>query len=118
MTRKAAKAAAPKVVGGAEMMAGTPPESRPTRGRYDWDAIAEQLRSDPGQWYRIFEGDVTSLATAIRINGIKALRKDKGFRVKTTNNKRGVADAEPPTPRTCDLWLRYEPDLDLTTEGK
>jgi hypothetical protein len=72
---------------------------------YDWDKIAEELRKQPMEWGLIFEGDKTSLATAIRIFGIKALRPDKGFEVRTANNIKGH-------PRTCDLYLRYNPEKD------
>lgn len=100
------------------MVYGTPPTQRATRGRYDWEAIAEDLRAHPHEWARIFENDLTSLATAIRINGIKVLRSDRGFRVRTSNNKRGLPGQDPPQPRTCDLWLRYEPELDTERKAK
>ena len=87
---------------------GQPPPKRTSR--YDWEKIAEKLRANPGEWARIFENDLTSLATAIRIYGIKALRPDRGFEVRTSNNKRG-------TPRTCDLWLRYNPERDTQKEN-
>lgn len=77
--------------------------------RYDWEKIAAKLRKNPGEWAEIFQNDVTSLATAIRIRGIKALHPDKGFEVRTTNNKKG-------SPRTCDLWLRYNPERDKHKE--
>lgn len=80
-------------------------EPPPKKQRYDWDAIADQLRERPNKWAKIFDRDVTSLATAIRINGIKALRKDRGFEVRTANNTRE-------TPRTCTLYLRYNPEKD------
>jgi hypothetical protein len=70
--------------------------------RYDWDAIATQLRQRPGEWAKIFEHDRTSLATAIRINGIKALPASE-FEVRTRNNKRGEV-------RTCTMYLRYNPN--------
>lgn len=79
----------------------TPPPKRPER--YDWEAIAQQLRKRPMEWAKIFEEDRSSLATAIRIKGIKALSPDKGFEVRTTNNRRG-------TPRTCTLYLRWNPE--------
>lgn len=73
--------------------------------RYDWASIATQLRIKPGQWAKVFDNDRASLATAIRIDGIKALRADKGFVVRTTNNTREY-------PRTCSMYLKYEPELD------
>lgn len=77
-----------------------PPESR---HEYDWTTIARQLRRKPGKWAKVFDLDRTSLATAIRIGSIKALEPSKGFEVKTANNTRG-------TPRTCTLYLRYNPE--------
>lgn len=92
-------------------------EPPPRRERYDWEAIAEQLRERPGEWARVFDNDLTSLATAIRLSGIAALRpvvspttgsargarQPWGYEVRTTNNRRG-------SPRTCTLWLRYVPE--------
>ena len=69
---------------------------------YDWAGIAEELRAAPGQWAKIFDHDRTSLATAIRIHGIKALDPDIGFEVRTRNNTRGEV-------RMCTLYLRYNP---------
>lgn len=79
----------------------------PGRQRYDWNAIAEQLRERPGQWAKIFDRDRTSLATSIRIRGVHALLPEKGFEVRTANNTRD-------TPRTCALYLRYNPEKDVS----
>lgn len=81
----------------------------PRRQRYDWDKIATKLRRKPNEWALIYENDLTSLSTAIRIGGIKALRPEKGFEVRTTNNTRDK-------PRRCDMYLRYNPEKD--TEKK
>jgi hypothetical protein len=78
--------------------------------RYDWDAIAKQLRRKPMRWAKVFDKDKTSIATAIRIDGIKALRADKGFEVTTSNNDRG--NPEEDIPRTCTMYLRYNPEKD------
>ena len=79
----------------------------PGRQRYDWAAIAEQLRERPLQWAKIFDQDRASLATAIRINGIQALLPEKGYEVRTANNTRE-------TPRTCTMYLRYNPEKDVS----
>jgi hypothetical protein len=92
---------------GAAVKFGTPPPQR--QSPYDWDKIAAELRNKPGEWGLIFEGDKTSLVTAIRLNGIKALKAHKGFEVRTSNNVKG-------SPRTCDLWLRYVPEKDAEKE--
>jgi len=76
--------------------------SPPARDRYDWEAIALQLRQRPGEWALVFEHGKTSIANAIRQGGIASLQPEAGFEVRTTNNKR-----EP--MRTCTLWLRWNP---------
>lgn len=79
----------------------------PSRQRYDWSAIAQQLRERPMQWAKIFDADRASLATAIRIRGIQALLPEKGYEVKTANNTRD-------TPRICTMYLRYNPEKDVS----
>jgi hypothetical protein len=79
-----------------------PPQRVP---RYDWQAIAKKARRRQGKWYKVFEKDRVSLVVAIRNNDIKALRKSKGYEVRTANNTRTK-------PRTCTLWVRYNPELD------
>lgn len=92
---------------GAAVKFGSPPPRR--KSPYDWDKIAKELRAEPGEWGLIFEGDRSSLVTAIRINGIKALKSSKGFETRTANNTRDY-------PRTCDLWMRYVPEKDTEKE--
>ena len=82
-------------------------EPPPGRQRYDWAAIAEQLRERPNTWAKVFESDRASLATAIRIRGIQALLPEKGFEVRTANNTRD-------TPRICTMYLRYNPEKDVS----
>lgn len=77
--------------------------------RYDWDAIAAQLRKRPYEWAKVFEHDRTSLATAIRINGIQALLPDKGFEVRTSNNRR-FRDENGKEQRFCTMHLRFNPE--------
>ena len=74
--------------------------------RYDWQSIADSLRQQPEGWGKVFDKDVASLATAIRIGSIKAMRRDAGIEIRTTNNRHqdGV--------RTCTLWARYVPEKD------
>lgn len=71
--------------------------------RYDWTAIAEQLRASPSVWFKVFEKDRISIVTAIRQGNIKALRKTDGFEVKSSNNNKKVV------PMTCSLYLRFNP---------
>jgi hypothetical protein len=84
-----------------------PPRSK----RYNWDAIAAQLRERPLEWAKVFDRDRTSLATAIRIDGIKALLPSKGFEVRTTNNVR-LTQEDGKELRLCTLYLRYVPSKD------
>lgn len=74
------------------------------QGRYDWAVIAEKLKTQPGEWAKVFDGDKTSVVNAIRQGKISVLRPDLGFQVRTSNNTR--------TPtRTCTLYLRYMPPV-------
>lgn len=82
----------------------------PARGRrYDWDAIAVKLRRHPMEWGKVFDRDRTSLATAIRISGIKSLLPEQGFEVRTSNNVR-LRDENNKELRLCTLYLRYNPE--------
>lgn len=80
-----------------------PPPDR--RRRYDWKAIAQQLRDRPGEWAVVFTDDKTSLVNAIRQGNIPALHRDRGFTVRTTENVPGP-------PRKCTLWAMYDPAND------
>ena len=84
-----------------------PPRSK----RYDWQAIAAQLRERPMEWAKVFDRDRTSLATAIRISGIQALLPEKGFEVRTSNNVR-LRQEDGKELRLCTLYLRYVPSND------
>ena len=75
----------------------------PPRVKFDWDAIAEQLRSEPGEWFLVFEEGPVTVATSIRQGDTKALT-DPHFEVATANNTPG------PGRRTCTLWLRWNPE--------
>jgi hypothetical protein len=68
----------------------------------DWAEIAERLRANPGRWLLIFEGQRASLATALYLDHISAVRRADGFEVRTANNTRDY-------PRTCDTYMRYNP---------
>lgn len=77
-------------------------EPPPEPDRPDWEAIAAKLRARPGEWLKVFEDGRASLATAIAIGHIAALRREDGFSMKTSNNTREA-------PRTCTLYLRWDP---------
>jgi hypothetical protein len=84
----------------------TPPPRRDRR--YDWASISAQLRVHPNEWAKVFDDDVASIVTAIRIGSIKSMRPEVGIEVRTTNNTRNPE-------RRCTLWARYVPEND--TEG-
>lgn len=73
------------------------------QGRYDWAVIAAKLRTQPGEWAKVFDEDKTSIVNAIRQGKIKALQPDDGFQIRTANNVRNPV-------RTCTLYLRFNPD--------
>jgi hypothetical protein len=73
------------------------------QGRYDWAVIAEKLKTQPGEWAKVFDEDKTSIVNAIRQGKIRVLDPGLGFQIRTANNVRR------PT-RTCSLYLRYNPD--------
>jgi hypothetical protein len=79
-----------------------PPDSR---RRYDWVMIREKLEAKPGEWAKVFENDRTSIATALKSGSIRSMAPSTGIEVRTTNNTRGH-------PRTCTLFLRYNPQAD------
>jgi hypothetical protein len=78
---------------------------------YDWESIAEQLRSRPGEWAKIFDWDRTSVANAVRQGSVKALRPDDGFETRTRNNTRAPV-------RMCTLFMRYNPKSSNNTSRK
>lgn len=88
-------------------------EDPPLRGAYDWSAIAVDLEKHPMKWAKVFDLDRQSLAVAIRVRGITALHPDKGFEVRTRNNTKPEDG-----PRTCSMWLRYNPERDTRIQGK
>lgn len=73
------------------------------QGRYDWAVIAEKLKTQPGEWAKVFDEDKTSIVNAIRQGKIRVIRAELGFQVRTANNVRRPV-------RTCSLYLRYMPD--------
>ena len=78
---------------------GTPPSSG--KGVYDWAAIEERCRANPGEWLQVFEQGKRSTAVAVRQGSVRRLSADNGFEVKTANAKTDVS------PPVCDLWVRY-----------
>jgi hypothetical protein len=77
------------------------PPARPPQ--YDWAAIAESLKARPNQWAKIWDKDRSSVVVAVRQGSILAVHPSLGFETRTTNN---TLD----TPRTCTLYMRWNPD--------
>src|SRR5262245_21911890 len=79
----------------------------PERGsRYDWAAIAEQLKSRPGEWAKIVDHDRYSLATSIRIASDQhPLNRAKEFELRTSNNRFDSTGT-----RVCTLHMRALPE--------
>lgn len=78
------------------------PSEPPKRGtRYDWTAIADQLRASPGEWFIIFENGPASTAGAVSAGHMRALPTSE-FEVQTSENTRTY-------PRTCTMHLRAKP---------
>jgi hypothetical protein len=70
--------------------------------RYDWQAIADEMKERPGEWARVFENDKTSLVNAIRQGAIRPLDPRLGFEIRTRNNVRSPE-------RRCSLYMRFVP---------
>jgi hypothetical protein len=84
-------------------------EDPPPVSRYRWNEVAEELKTNPGEWLKVFDEGPVSVANAIRQGEVSTLtpvrpnrRKvtHEGFEVRTRNN-----DAGP--PRVCTLYLRW-----------
>jgi len=75
----------------------------PVPPKYDWPAIAAQLRERPGEWALVFKAGNASRVNAVRDGRIAAVHPDLGFEMTTVNNTRQ-------SPRTCDLYLRFNPE--------
>lgn len=81
------------------------PLPRRNNQRHDWAAVAERLRSHPGEWGVVQEVIKVSTVNALRQGSIRILAPELGFEVQTRHNVR-----EP--VRTCELWMRYVPERD------
>jgi hypothetical protein len=82
------------------------PPTQGKRVRYDWDAIYAALRDNPGEWALLKEGGTISTYNAVTQNRIKNFNPTMGVEMRTANNNFKVK------PRTCDIYVRFNPDLD------
>lgn len=79
-------------------------EPPPTRQKPDWAAVADELLAHPMEWLKVYENGRASWGTAVQLGHVTAVHPRLGFELTTTNNTRE-------TPRTCTLYMRYNPDL-------
>lgn len=73
----------------------------PPHTRFDWYAVADQMREKPNEWARVFTDGPVSLVNSLR-QGVQALPPEE-FKFRTSNNNKTAR------PRTCDLWIMYTP---------
>lgn len=83
----------------------------PPKDGAKWIPVVEALKQRPGKWALILEQERVAIPNAIRNQSIKALRKDAGFEIRTSN------ESSESGSRLADVYLRYNPNLDLGLEG-
>jgi len=85
-----------------------PPEKYRKRVAYDWDTIYANLKANPGQWAWLNPGHVATVGTYVAVTQgkIKNFQPSMGIEMRTSDNDYNAK------PRTCNLWARYNPDLD------
>lgn len=76
-----------------------------------WVPVVEMLKERPGKWALILTQARVAIPNAIRNQSIKALRKDAGFEVRTRN------ESSESGSRLADVYLRYNPHMDVELEG-
>lgn len=94
----------------------TDPPSRGKRTAYDWESIYARLREHPGEWLWLTRSHTGYISTynAVMQGSIKSFRPEMGIEMRTANNDFKVS------PRTCDIFVRYQPERDeaLTREER
>lgn len=84
----------------------------PARGKYDWEYIYELIRSRPGAWLRLVEGGKISTYNAVTGGRVTTFTPEMGVEMMTRNNQYKVR------PRTCDIYVRYNPEKDQSLTVK
>jgi len=75
-----------------------PPVTVARRGRFDWEQIASDLRSRPGEWLLIADDAGLGVYSAIKRDKMSDLRSDEWeYTAATRNNNRETG--------TCELWM-------------
>jgi hypothetical protein len=82
------------------------PPTKNKRVVYDWEAIYADLRANPGDWALLREDGTISTYNAVTQGKVKTFHPSMGIEMRTANNNFKVS------PRTCDLYVRYNPDKD------
>lgn len=87
----------------------TDPPNKGKRVTYDWQKIYALIRENPGEWLWLNPGHTATISTynAVAQGSIKNFRPDMGVEMRTANNDFKAK------PRTCDLYVRYNPTLDV-----
>jgi hypothetical protein len=89
-----------------------PPTSGRKTVRYDWDAITAKLRQRPGEWALLAKQGKESTANAMREGKTSGFHPANGFEVTVADTNR---DAR---PRTTDIYVRYNPEMDTGLTAK
>jgi hypothetical protein len=79
-----------------------PPPGRRAQSE-EWEAIAQELRSRPGQWAIVARGRSAETATRIKNGTLAAFRPAGTFEARTTGRKNA-------SDQRCDIYARYVGD--------
>lgn len=79
-------------------------EEPPDLPKVDWPEVAALLRQHPMEWLKVFQHGRTAAKEAVSQGHVPSVHPRLGFETRTTDNTRG-------SPRTCTLFMRYNPDL-------
>lgn len=82
------------------------PPAKAGASKYDWEAIDRACRAQPTEWYQVFSQDKNSLVSSLRQGSVRRMAREHGYEYSTRNN------TEVNGIRHCDLYVRYNPDLD------
>jgi hypothetical protein len=77
-----------------------PPPYKPRNGRRDWQAIADLLRSRPGEWALVASDAAPATSTQIKRGMMRGMPAGH-FDSRTAGFKKGVNNGR------CDIYARY-----------
>lgn len=81
---------------------GDPPPDKAAASA-EWEAIAQELRTRPGQWAMIARDKTTETATRIKNGTLVSFRPAGSFEARTVGRKNASA-------QRCDIYARYVGD--------